>query len=191
MEYRQLGRSGLRISTLTLGAATFGGRGALGVWGDTDVDGARCLIDRSLDAGVNLIDTANIYSNGLSEEIVGEALEGGRRERILVATKVRLPMGRGPNDSGSSPCRARCVSVRVSTSSAPRVTAAAASVGENRRTPRRLAASTSSTPIRVDYPRQGPGGHGGHPRGASSGRCKIKACRTANSYSREQTHRIR
>jgi len=102
VEYRQLGRSGLRVSTLALGAATFGGRGALSVWGDTDLQGAVRLIDASLDAGVNMIDTANIYSNGLSEQIVGEALMGGRRERILVATQARLPMGPGPNDRGSS-----------------------------------------------------------------------------------------
>jgi aryl-alcohol dehydrogenase-like predicted oxidoreductase len=102
VEYRQLGRSGLRVSTLALGAATFGGRGALSVWGDTDTHGAIRLIDASLDAGVNMIDTANIYSNGVSEQIVGKALVGGRRQRILVATKARLPMGRGPNDRGSS-----------------------------------------------------------------------------------------
>lgn len=102
MEYRQLGRSGLRVSTLTLGTATFGGRGALGVWGNTDVDGARRLVDLSLDAGVNLIDTADAYSDGLSEEIVGEALEGSRRDRMLVATKVRFNRGPGANDAGLS-----------------------------------------------------------------------------------------
>ncbi len=102
MEYRQLGRSGLRVSTLTLGTATFGGRGALSVWGNTDVAGARRLIDLSLDAGVNLLDTADAYSDGLSEEIVGEALQGERREKMLVATKARFPSGPGPNDAGLS-----------------------------------------------------------------------------------------
>src|SRR4051794_14957154 len=101
MEYRQLGRSGLRVSTLTLGTATFGGRGKLALWGSTDVAGARRLFDLSLDAGINLLDTADAYSHGRSEEIVGEALEG-RRDRMLVATKARLPMGDGPNSAGLS-----------------------------------------------------------------------------------------
>jgi aryl-alcohol dehydrogenase-like predicted oxidoreductase len=101
VEYRQLGRSGLRVSTLTLGTATFGGRGALGMWGNTDVAGARRLFDLSLDAGINMLDTADMYSSGRSEEIVGEALEG-RRDRLLVATKVRFRMGDGPNSAGLS-----------------------------------------------------------------------------------------
>ena len=101
MEYRQLGRSGLRVSTLTLGTMTFGGRGNFRSVGDTDVAGARRQVDMALDAGVNLIDTADVYSGGLSEEIVGEVLQG-RRDRALVATKARFPMGRGPNDAGLS-----------------------------------------------------------------------------------------
>ena len=101
MEYRQLGRSGLRVSTLTLGTATFGGGGALGLWGNTDVAGARRLIDLCLDAGINMLDTADMYSAGRSEEIVGEALQG-RRDRMLVATKARRPMGDGPNSGGLS-----------------------------------------------------------------------------------------
>jgi aryl-alcohol dehydrogenase-like predicted oxidoreductase len=101
MEYRQLGRSGLRVSTLTLGTMTFGGRGNFAKVGDTDVAGARRQVDVALDAGVNLIDTADVYSAGASEEIVGEVLEG-RRERVLVATKARMPMGSGPNDAGLS-----------------------------------------------------------------------------------------
>ena len=101
MEYRQLGRSGLRVSTLALGAATFGGKGALGLWGSTDVAGARRLIDRCVGAGVNLVDTADAYSSGLSEEILGEALQGGHAD-VLVATKARLRMGDGPNDAGLS-----------------------------------------------------------------------------------------
>jgi aryl-alcohol dehydrogenase-like predicted oxidoreductase len=101
MEYRQLGRSGLRISALTLGTMTFGGRGVFAKTGSTDAAGARRLIDMSLEAGVNLIDTADVYSRGLSEEIVGEALVG-RRDSVLVTTKARFPMGEGPNDAGLS-----------------------------------------------------------------------------------------
>ena len=101
MDYRQLGRSGLRISTLTLGTMTFGGGGPFASVGSVDLDGARRQIDMCLDAGVNLIDTADVYSAGLSEEIVGQAL-GGRRDRVLLATKARMPMGDGPNDAGLS-----------------------------------------------------------------------------------------
>ena len=101
MEYRQLGRSGLRVSTITLGTMGFGGRGASRAVGNTDVDGARRQIDAGRDAGVNLIDTADVYSRRLSEEIVGEAL-GARRDRVLLATKARMPMGDGPNDAGLS-----------------------------------------------------------------------------------------
>ena len=93
MEYRQLGRSGLRISTLTLGTMTFGGRGDFQKVGSTDTGGARLLVDRCLDAGVNVVDTADVYSSGVSEEIVGAAIEG-RRDRLLVATKARFPIGR-------------------------------------------------------------------------------------------------
>ncbi|HEX3962739.1 MAG TPA: aldo/keto reductase [Trebonia sp.] len=101
MEYRQLGRSGLRVSTLTLGTMTFGGRGGFRAVGATDVDGARRQVDMCLDAGVNLIDTADVYSGGLSEEIVGEVIKG-RRDSLLVSTKVRMGMGDGPNDAGLS-----------------------------------------------------------------------------------------
>jgi aryl-alcohol dehydrogenase-like predicted oxidoreductase len=101
MEYRQLGRSGLRVSALTMGTMTVGGRGPFANVGDTDLAGLRRQIDRCLDAGVNLIDTADVYSFGLSEETIGEALEG-RRDRVLVATKARMPMGDGPNDAGLS-----------------------------------------------------------------------------------------
>ncbi|WP_254908081.1 aldo/keto reductase [Sphingobium sp. GW456-12-10-14-TSB1] len=77
MEYRLLGRSGLKISTLTLGAMTFGGLGAFAKTGDTDLAGARRQIDTCIDAGVNSIDTADIYSARKSEEIIGEALTDG------------------------------------------------------------------------------------------------------------------
>jgi aryl-alcohol dehydrogenase-like predicted oxidoreductase len=101
VEYRQLGRSGLRISTLTLGTMTFGGQKGFEKVGSTDTSGARRIVDRSLDAGVNLIDTADVYSGGVSEEIVGSAIEG-RRDRLLLATKARFRMGAGPNDAGLS-----------------------------------------------------------------------------------------
>jgi aryl-alcohol dehydrogenase-like predicted oxidoreductase len=101
MEYRQLGHSGLRISALTLGTMTFGGRGGFSAVGATDVDGARRQVDICLDAGVNLIDTADVYSGGLAEEITGEVIKG-RRDTLLLSTKVRMTMGDGPNDAGLS-----------------------------------------------------------------------------------------
>jgi len=101
MRYRQLGASGLRVSELTMGTMTFGGKGGFASVGSTGVDEARRQVDQCLDAGVNLIDTANVYSDGLSEEILGEVLEG-RRDEVLVATKARMPMGDGPNDAGLS-----------------------------------------------------------------------------------------
>jgi aryl-alcohol dehydrogenase-like predicted oxidoreductase len=101
MEYRQLGHSGLRISALTLGTMTFGGRGGFSAVGATGVDGARRQVDICLDAGVNLIDTADVYSGGLAEEITGEVIKG-RRDTLLLSTKVRMTMGDGPNDAGLS-----------------------------------------------------------------------------------------
>ena len=101
MEYRQLGRSGLRVSFLTLGTMTFGGRGQFSAVGDTDVDGARRQIDMALDAGVNLIDTADVYSGGAAEEILGQAL-GRRRDQVLLASKARFPMGSDSNAAGLS-----------------------------------------------------------------------------------------
>ncbi|MDQ0029065.1 aldo/keto reductase [Arthrobacter bambusae] len=101
MEYRNLGRSGLKVSTITLGAMMFGGRGFFAYAGSTGLDEARRLLDVALDHGVNLVDTANVYSYGASEEMLGQALKG-RRDRTLVATKVRMAMGDGPNDGGLS-----------------------------------------------------------------------------------------
>jgi aryl-alcohol dehydrogenase-like predicted oxidoreductase len=101
MEYRPLGSSGLQVSVLTLGTMTFGGKGNFANVGNTDLAGARRQIDMCIDAGVNLIDTADVYSTGVSEEIVGEALEG-RRDDVLIATKVRMRMGDGPNMEGLS-----------------------------------------------------------------------------------------
>ena len=86
---------------LTMGTMTFGGTGDFAKVGTTDVALARRQVDMCLEAGVNLIDTADVYSGGRSEEILGEVLRG-RRDQVLVATKVRMPMGRGPNDAGLS-----------------------------------------------------------------------------------------
>jgi aryl-alcohol dehydrogenase-like predicted oxidoreductase len=99
MEYRLLGRSGLKVSALTMGTMTFGNSQKIG---DTDLGHAQRQIDMCLDAGVNLIDTANVYAAGVSESTIGEALTGGRRDRTLIATKVRFSMGQGPNDRGLS-----------------------------------------------------------------------------------------
>jgi aryl-alcohol dehydrogenase-like predicted oxidoreductase len=101
MEYRQLGQSGLMVSVLSLGTMTFGGRTIFSKVGATDVDGARRQVDLCLEAGVNLFDTANVYSDGVSEEILGEAVEG-RRDDLLIATKARMVIGPGPNDGGVS-----------------------------------------------------------------------------------------
>ena len=101
MRYRQLGASGLRVSVLTMGTMTFGGTGGFASVGSTSLEEARGQVDRCLEAGINLVDTANVYSDGLSEEILGQVLEG-RRDEVLVATKARMPMGEGPNDAGLS-----------------------------------------------------------------------------------------
>jgi aryl-alcohol dehydrogenase-like predicted oxidoreductase len=102
MEYRLLGGSGLKVPVLSFGVATFGGGTEFfRAWGDTDVAEARRLIDICLEAGVNLFDTADIYSNGLSEEVLGKALSG-RRDRVLISTKATFRLGEGPNDVGSS-----------------------------------------------------------------------------------------
>ncbi|HEX4065086.1 MAG TPA: aldo/keto reductase [Acidobacteriaceae bacterium] len=102
MDYRHLGRSGLKVSALSFGAATFGGGNEFfSAWGNTGVDEARRIVDLCIDAGINLFDTANGYSTGRSEEILGKAL-GDKRNRILLSTKAFFPMAEGPNDLGSS-----------------------------------------------------------------------------------------
>jgi len=102
MEYRRLGASGLKVPVLSFGAGTFGGAGPLfGHWGTSDAVEARRLVDICLEAGVNLFDTADVYSNGASEEVLGEAIKG-RRDQVLISTKTSLPTGDGPNDAGSS-----------------------------------------------------------------------------------------
>lgn len=101
MQYRRLGASGLLVSELAFGAGTFGGAGPLfSAWGRTGVEEARRLVDLCLESGVNLFDTADVYSDGASEEVLGAAIEG-RRDDLLLSTKMSLPMGSGPNDAGS------------------------------------------------------------------------------------------
>ncbi|MBZ9960015.1 MULTISPECIES: aldo/keto reductase [unclassified Mesorhizobium] len=102
MEYRTLGRSGLKVSALTMGTMTFGGAGPFAAVGNSDLAEAKRMIDLCIDAGINLIDTANVYSDGLSEEIIGEALGGKRRNDVLIASKARMRIGDGPNDEGLS-----------------------------------------------------------------------------------------
>ncbi len=102
MEYRYLGRSGLRVSVLTMGTMTFGGVGGFKATGASNLGEAREQIDLCLDAGVNLIDTANVYSQGEAETIIGQALGGKRPSDVLIASKVRMKIGQGPNDEGLS-----------------------------------------------------------------------------------------
>jgi aryl-alcohol dehydrogenase-like predicted oxidoreductase len=102
MEFRSLGGSGLKVPVLSFGTGTFGGKGTFfGAWGSTDVEEARRLIDICMDAGVNLFDTADVYSGGLAEEILGQAI-AGRRDKMLISTKATFRMSDEPNDVGSS-----------------------------------------------------------------------------------------
>src|SRR6266567_7361568 len=96
MDYRNLGRTGVKVSPLCLGAMMFGG------WGNPDHEDSVRIINRALDAGINFIDTADVYSGGESEQIVGKALADGRRENVVLATKVGLPLGEDPNQRGTS-----------------------------------------------------------------------------------------
>lgn len=101
MEYRPLKGSGLHVPVLSLGTATFGGTHGFEGWGHTDAAEATRMVDLCLDAGVNLFDTADIYSLGLSEEILGKAITG-KRDRLLISTKATFPMGSSRNEMGSS-----------------------------------------------------------------------------------------
>lgn len=102
MEYRQLGRSGFKVPVLSLGTGTFGGGNEFfKAWGDTDAKGAARLIDVCLDAGLTMFDSADIYSGGLAEEVLGAAIKG-RRDKVLISTKATFRLGDGPNDVGSS-----------------------------------------------------------------------------------------
>ncbi len=102
MDFNRLGHSGLRVPALSFGTATFGGgNDFFKAWGSTDASGASRLIDVCLDHGVSLFDTADVYSNGMAEQILGEAIKG-KRNRVLISTKTTFPMGPGPNEFGSS-----------------------------------------------------------------------------------------
>src|SRR5947199_812984 len=96
MEHRILGRTGVQVSELCLGAMMFG------AWGNPDHDDSIRIVHAALDAGINFVDTADVYSRGESEEIVGKALEG-RRDRVVLATKFHGSMGDDPNEQGNSP----------------------------------------------------------------------------------------
>ncbi|MFZ0619734.1 MAG: aldo/keto reductase [Candidatus Acidiferrales bacterium] len=102
MEYRQLGYSGLKVPVLSYGTGTFGGANEFfKAWGSSDVAEAKRLVDVCLEAGVNMFDTADVYSQGSSEEILGQAV-AGRRDKVLISTKATFRAGDGPNDVGSS-----------------------------------------------------------------------------------------
>ena len=102
MEYRQLGASGLKVPELTFGTGTFGGGNAFfKAWGSTDVEAATRLVDICMDAVLTMFDSADFYSNGLAEEILGQAIKG-RRDQVLISTKATFRFGDGPNDVGSS-----------------------------------------------------------------------------------------
>src|ERR1700675_2781298 len=96
MEYHTLGRTGIKVSPLCLGAMMFG------AWGNPDHDESIRIIHAALDAGINFVDTADVYSRGESEEIVGEALTGGRRDSVVLATKAHCTMGDDFNQFGNS-----------------------------------------------------------------------------------------
>jgi aryl-alcohol dehydrogenase-like predicted oxidoreductase len=102
MDYRRLGNSGLRVPALSFGTATFGGSNDFfKAWGSTDAGGGARLIDICLEHGVSMFDSADVYSGGLAEEILGQAIKG-KRNRLLISTKTTFPSGEGPNDFGSS-----------------------------------------------------------------------------------------
>jgi aryl-alcohol dehydrogenase-like predicted oxidoreductase len=102
MEYRQLGGSGFKVPVLSLGTGTFGGNGEMfKAWGSTDVQEATRIVDICLEAGVNMFDSADVYSAGMAEEILGKAI-AGRRDQVIISTKASFRTGKGPNDVGSS-----------------------------------------------------------------------------------------
>src|SRR3982751_818452 len=102
MEYRQLGRRGLIVPVLTMGTGTFGGKGDFfGAWGKSDVAEATRLVDVCLEAGLTMFDSADGYSAGMAEEILGQAIKG-RRDQVMISTKGTFRQGQGANDVGSS-----------------------------------------------------------------------------------------
>ncbi|MFY1047547.1 aldo/keto reductase [Chryseobacterium sp. GP-SGM7] len=103
MEYRFLGASGIKVPVLSFGTATFGGKNDFfKAWGNTQVDEAKRLIDICLDAGVNMFDTADVYSDGVAEEVLGKAIAGKSRDGLILSTKATFTFGEGPNNQGSS-----------------------------------------------------------------------------------------
>lgn len=103
MEYRRLGRSGFKVPALSFGTGTFGGKGQLfKAWGSTDVAEAKRLVDVCLDAGLTMFDSADVYSAGAAEEILGAAIKGRPRDALIISTKATFRSGEGPNDVGSS-----------------------------------------------------------------------------------------
>jgi aryl-alcohol dehydrogenase-like predicted oxidoreductase len=102
VEYRRLGASGFMVPALSFGTGTFGGKGEFfGAWGTTDAAEATRLVDICLDAGLTMFDSADIYSAGAAEEVLGEAIKG-RRDKVLISTKATFRSGEGPNEVGSS-----------------------------------------------------------------------------------------
>src|SRR5882757_3801279 len=102
MEFRQLGGSGFKVPVLSFGTGSFGGRGDFfSGWGASDVNEATHLVDICLEAGLNMFDSADIYSGGAAEEVLGQAIKG-RRDQVLISTKGTFRAGPGPNDLGSS-----------------------------------------------------------------------------------------
>jgi aryl-alcohol dehydrogenase-like predicted oxidoreductase len=102
MEHRQLGRSGFKVPALTLGTGTFGGSNEFfKAWGSTGVAEATKLVNISLEAGLTMFDSADVYSEGVAEEVLGQAIKG-RRDRVLISTKATFRHGEAPNDVGSS-----------------------------------------------------------------------------------------
>jgi len=102
MEYRRLGASGFQVPALSMGTGTFGGgNDFFAAWGRTDAAGARRLVDICLEAGLSMFDSADVYSGGLAEEVLGQAI-AGRRDQVIVSTKATFRAGPGPNDVGSS-----------------------------------------------------------------------------------------
>jgi hypothetical protein len=150
MRYRQLGASGLRVSALTMGTMTFGGTGGFASVGSTDLDGARRQVDRCLEAGVNLIDTADVYSDGLSEEILGQVLQG-RRDDLLVAPRRACPWATAPTTPAcpattcSAPARPACGGCAPTASTCTRSTSG---TGRPRRRRRSRPWTTWSAPAR-------------------------------------------
>ncbi len=103
MDYRYLGASGFKVPELSFGTGTFGGRGEFfAAWGSTDVAEARRLIDICMDAGVTMFDSADIYSAGAAEEVLGQAIAGRPRDSLIISTKATFRFSKSPNDVGSS-----------------------------------------------------------------------------------------